>query len=268
MKRLLALLLVMLMIFSLTACSSGKKDDPKTPGGDDTEDPGGDNEEPGGDTEEPGGDTGKDLLDGEFFVLEDQTGVFSVFKEFSFTYNTDNKDNEDESYTYSHKYLDSEVVDYELDGESHSDNAKHFQVTLTEDGQTSVFEAWVNEAGTIVKAGSKEEGYGTGDSAALKCFGFIFHLIPFYAYNESFSEVFTKDGFAGLGWQVREHSQGSKDFGAGNVRIDKYIFGWSWTEDTFTWEIAKIKSRYVFTQWKIIGDDETLEMIVARVIPF
>jgi len=260
MKRWLALLLVAIMVFSLTACSLGK--------GDDTKDPGGDTDDPGGDTEDPGGDTGKDILDGEFFILEDQMGVFSVFKELSFTYKADNKDKEDESYTYSHKYLDSEVVDYELDGESHSDNAKHFQVTIDEDAEKKVYEVWVNEAGTVVKAGSEEEGYGTGDSAAWKSFAFIFHPIPFCGYNDVYSEVFTKDGFAGLGWQVREHSQGSKDFGAGNVSIEKYKFGWSWTEDTFIWEIAEIKGRFVFTQWKIVNEDEALEMIVSKIIPF
>ncbi|HCX78474.1 MAG TPA: hypothetical protein DG577_03575 [Firmicutes bacterium] len=261
MKRWLALLLVVLMVFSLTACGGGKDDDTKTPGGN-TEDPGG-TENPGG-TEDPGDNS----LEGEFYILEDQMGVFNLFKELSFSYKA-LTEGEEEAFTYSHQYLDSEVVDYVMEEESHSDNAKHFQIKIAEDGAENVFEAWVNDAGTIVKAGN-EEGYATGDMAALTTVGFIFHLIPFYVYNEVYTEVFTSEGgFAKSGWDVKEHSTGSKDFGSGNVRVEKYKFAWSWTKDIIDWEVAEINGRYIFTHWKMIEEEgDTMELFINKIIPF
>lgn len=195
-------------------------------------------------------------------------GVFKAFKELSFSHKAVSE-GEEEAFTYSHQYLNSEVVDYVLEEESHSDNAKHFRITIAEDGEEKVFEAWVNDAGIIVKAGS-EGDYATGDMAGLYSFGFIFHLIPFCVYNEVYAEVFTSDGgFAKSGWDVKEHSKGNKDFGAGNVRVERYKFAWSWTKDIIDWEVAEVSGRFIFTQWKIIeAEGDTMELIVNRVIPF
>jgi len=166
--------------------------------------------------------------------------------------------------------MGEEELDYTLSEVSYTEVCPQYRITIFEDGQESVTDVWFNEAGDVVKAGS-EGDYSTGDFAAFALFGFAFHILPFYAYNDGYAEVFTDaGGFADSGWNVKEHSTTSKDFGTGSVPVERYRFSWIWVDDDleYDWEVAKIGNKHVFTKWKMVIGNEVVEMTVERVIPF
>ena len=267
MKRLLALLLIAVLVLSVAGCkfSFGNVDDPDDDPGN-VDNPG---EDPSEDPDDDPVSTGP-AVDGEFYLFSEFHDVFTVFKELKFDFFTKPEDGDPTEYTYSHVYIGEEELDFTLEDVAYSQVCPQYTITIFEDGEETVTEVWFNEDGDVVKSGSDGE-YTTGDMAALALFGFAFHIIPFYAYNEGYSEVFTKkDGFGSSGWAVKERSTSTKDFGDGNVSVERYVFSWIWlTSDLeYDWEVAKIGGKHVFTTWKMDVGNTLTELVVERIIPF
>lgn len=263
MKRWLALLLVVIMVFSTAACS-GKS-------GTGTGDPGKDVEDPGKDVD-PGNEPGKTgaAIDGEFYVYEDMFDVFKFFKEIKFSYTNEPAEGDTSAYSFAYVYTGEEEVSYTLEDVDHVDNTKRYRITILEDGEETILDVWFNEAGDLVKAGT-EGDYWSGDFASLALLTFAFHLMPFYMYNDGFGEVFTKEGgLESSGWHIHEHNSTTKNFGSGNVKVESYRFSWIWlaADLIYDWEVAEVGGKYLFTRWKTKIGEGISEMIVEKLIPF
>lgn len=255
MRRWLALFLAVVLVFSLVACG-GKKSSTE-PGN--TDDPPIDDPNGGGDdppTDDPG------AVD-NFFDFSVEGTIYSALKELRYTF----KGADDEEYTYTQVYLDSETIDYEMEGESHSDLAKHFRITIEEGLEANVYEAWINDEGVTVKAGQGGD-FATGDSAAFYALGYAFYAIPFYIYNGAFAEMLVQNDFSAYGWTIKEQTSSSKDFGDGSVKVYNYRFSAVGEAEAFDWEVAVFKGQKVITRWKMKDNNEAAELIVERIIFF
>lgn len=266
MKRWLALLLVVLMMFSIAACGGGPKKGNDDPGNNDpgTSDPG---------TNDPGTSGGKSgaAIKGDFYEFSDMYVLFTTFKEIKFTYTTKSDNSDATSYTFGYIYSGDEVVEYkDFDGVDHSEDTKKYDITIFENGEESFLEVWFNESGDVVKAGSDGD-YTVGGMAGLAMFGFAFHIMPFYIYNDGWGDTFSDDrGLDSAGWKVQEHNSVNRNFGSGNVKVERYRISWSWLTASmiYDWEAAEIGGKYLFTKWKWQIGSELMELDTERVIPF
>jgi len=240
-KKLFALLLIIVMMVSLAAC--GRSNGPDEPGNEPGNEPG----------EEPTG------LEGDYYSYEGDNAAFLMildFKELRFDW----KD-EDSAYTYAQKF----IAEDEVDGVP----GKKFEVTIDENGEKTSSELWIGSDGTLLKAGS-EGSYATGDMAFLHAFGAMMYAIPVYAYTGSYAESFKNGDFDRWNWHVSERATVSKDFGDGNVPVERYVFTYTSSGETtkFEWELAKVGGKYLFTKWKLDYNDNHMDMTVDRIITF
>lgn len=270
MKRWCALFLVLVMVFTLTGCGIVKNivgkvvdftnEDPgDDPGDDHGDDPW---DDPG---DEPGDDPG-DVpvgLDGEFYSYEGDNAAYLMlldFRELRFTWLATSPD-ETSDWTYTQKY----VGDEEVDGVT----AKKFEVTIAEVDATTVTELWLSPEGQLLKAGMDGE-YATGDMAMIYSLC-LFYAFPVWAYTGFYYEAFEEGEFNYLGWELSEKTTETRNYGAGNVPAERYVFTFTWDDERaeYEWEIAKIKGKYLFTKWKLNENDgNAFNMIVDTAIPF
>lgn len=256
MKRWLALFLAVVMVFSLVGCGKGGEEKPA--GG---EEPSG-QEEPGEQVGPGGADKPSDS-DIDFFDFSGEGTLFHALKELHFDFKTA----EDEGYSYHQLYLDSEIIEYESEGENHQDLAKHFRITVEEGEETTVIEVWINDKGVAVKAGIDEE-FEIGDAAAPYSLAYALYGLPFYVYTGIYSELIKNQDFSGYGWTIKQTTTGTKNLGFGNTKTWNYQFSATATGEIFYWEVAVVNEKKVLTRWQVQDSNGLTELVVKRIIPF
>lgn len=96
------------------------------------------------------------------------------------------------------------------------------------------------------------------------------YLVWFTAFTQSYSDIFIEGNFEDEGWKVKERSKVNRDLGSGNVKVERYELLYSWVGDdvTWTWEVAEIGDKFLFTVWKWSYGTTEYDMNVKKVIPF
>lgn len=279
MKRWLALFLAVVMVFSLTGCGVLKGivnnlvDNLDIPADDQIDEPDdevdesdeGDepDEDPG---DELGDDPGEDQgtgLEGDFYYYEGDyaAGLMLLdFQEIQFTWTAESS-GDVSSWNYTHEYMGEEDVD--------GTPAKYFEVSIEEDGETKVYELWIGSEGNVLKGGCDGE-YATGDMAVMYSFC-LMYAFPIFTYSELFSEAFVEEDFGLYGWELSDRTTEVRDYGAGDVQVERFVFTYTWDEAAveYEWEVANINGKNLFTKLKLDENDgNSADMNVERIIPF
>lgn len=267
MQRWLAVILVFLLLFSLTGCASGEKvdsgpqdtgqTDGQTAPGTGTDTP---VEAPSGDGAEPDDDAGP-LIEGEFYRLDEIKDIIAAFSELEYTF--------EDGATGSGLSVSYTLQGQETVGGTVTD---HIIISYASDGETVESELWIDEDGNPRK--SKMDGMELGEAeSSFVVMSMMGMLMPFTMYASGWEDAFIQEkGYEHLGWRVTQQSSGTRNLGAGDVKVQEIKFvgkDFATNQDlNFSYEIAQIGNQAMFIGWETeVGPGNKVTYRVTRLIP-
>lgn len=166
-------------------------------------------------------DQAVDLVRGDYLVFDSAEQVLKTFRDFGYEYINRNPGEEQTSWSFEYKYLGSETID--------GVSTEHYQMTMIEDGETTVTEAWYDNTWTAVKyLDSSGEQTGINASFAesnltmmsqLYCTQIVLNIS---AYS-------TEGVLDELAYEQKDAGSENMDFGFGNTEVElqdiKYLYG-------------------------------------------
>jgi hypothetical protein len=258
MKRWIAVMVVLLLLFASAGCGSLVRraadkygDELKDRVGDLI---GGDN----GDNDDGGRDAGtvpEILVDGEFYTLESFFDIMELFREFEYVWSSGG-----DAYTVNAQYLGEETVGGSV--------VKHF-ILRTEGDWEGDYEFWTSDDPDLNITIYDGQEY-TGEMAQMMSEFATAHLMWFFILADSWSDLFTGQGVHdSYGWKLDKKGTVNRNFGAGNVKVERFEFLYKYlnVEATNTFEVAKIGGKNLFVSWDFSSNGDSFEMSVTRMIP-
>ena len=252
MKRLMALILIICLIFMIMGCSGGTNEKPEngTPAEDPADDPG---DSP---TEDPAEEPAQ--LEA-FFEIEEIHDLVKNFRELSYTFSDDTT-----MLTVEYLYIDQDSVG--------GSDADHFTISFDQDNDGMEMEIWMDSSGSVLKAIFDGQEMDAMQAPMATMFLSVI-LVPFVMHAGEWEDAFVmSNGYEQLGWVVTDRSRENRSFGAGSTTVHRYSFkikGVGEVSDLdYQFEVAEISGRSMFVGWQIdMNKEHTSSFKVESVIP-
>jgi hypothetical protein len=162
-----------------------------------------------------------DPVRGDYMVFDSSEQVLNTFRELGYEYINKNPGEEQTSWSFEYKYLGSETID--------GVSTEHYQMTMVEDGETTVSEAWYDNTWTAVKyldSSGEQTGINAGFAGSnltmmtqLYCTQIVLNIS---AYS-------TEGVLDELAYEQKDTGSKNMDFGFGNTEVElqdiKYLYG-------------------------------------------
>lgn len=161
------------------------------------------------------------LVLGDYMVFDSAEQVLATFRDFGYEYINRNPGEEQTSWSFEYQYLGNETID--------GVSTEHYKMTMVEDGETKVSEAWYDNTWSAVKyLDSSGEQTGMNASFAgsnltmmsqLYCTQIVLNIS---AYS-------TEGVLDELAYELKDVGSENMDFGYGNTKVElqdiKYLYG-------------------------------------------
>jgi hypothetical protein len=246
MKRLLALLLVMCLVFMAVGCSGGKDTGTGDAGN-------------GAPVDDPGDDAAEEPVAlSAFYEIEEIGDLVKSFKELVYSFSDAGN-----VLTVEYKYINQETVA--------GVNADHFSIAFAESKDTTEVEIWMDSGGEVVKAVFDGQEMGPMETPMAAMFLMVV-LLPFSMYAGGWEDAFvSNNGYEQFGWAVSDRAKENRNFGAGTSTVHQYFFKVKSIENQeleYKFEVAEISGKSMFVGWEVQMDKEnTSTFKVERVVP-
>lgn len=278
MKRIIALLVILSMVFVLFAgcgrSSISKPDESKKPsvnsnkkdndsnktaskGKDEDKD---EDKDEGSDSVSKSGDNSDSSSPTEFLALSKGALVLDTFKEFKYEYKT-NTDGTEGFISISYVSLGSETID--------GVKTEHLKVEVVENDKVTEFEGWYNEKWEAVKY-KDSEGEKTGMEAAMSGMS-LGMMVQIYSNLLKLNSTFLKEDLTVDEdmFDLKDKSKETVDLGDGSIKVQKFVLSSKFGQGQRILCIAEIDGKSMYTLMETISKDNvtTDSMKVVRAIP-